>query len=227
VAVTKHMQRDLERLRDSVLRMAGYVEHAVHSATRAVSDRDTDAATAVVSGDTEIDELENHLQEDCLNILALHQPVAKDLRRIGTVMLITTDLERMGDLAVGIAERAIELAHPPRVVVPDRLHQMAGRATRMMRLALDAFVNEDAAAARAVIGMDDEVDADNDELVLHAIEEMKRSPDRVEAGVALFSIVRHVERIADHATNIAEDVIFLVEGAIVRHHHDEVIPPPA
>jgi phosphate transport system protein len=205
--------------------MAGYVEHAVHTATRAVSDRDAAAAAVVVGGDAEIDELENRLQEDCLNILALHQPVAKDLRRIGTVMLITTDLERMGDLAVGVAERAIELSRPPLIPVPDRLRQMAGRATGMMRLALDAFVNEDAAAARAVIGKDDEVDADNDELVLHAIDEMKRSPDRVEAGVALFSIVRHVERIADHATNIAEDVIFLVEGAIVRHHHDEVNPP--
>ena len=221
--MTKHMLRDLERLRDSVLRMAGYVEDAVHTATRAVSNRDQDAARAVLGGDAEIDELENLLQEDCLNILALHQPVAKDLRRIGTVMLITTDLERMGDLAVGVAERAIELAAPPHVPIPDRLDQMSARATSMMRLALDAFVNEDAAAARAVIGMDDEVDRDNDELILHAINEMKRSPERVEAGVALFSIVRHVERIADHATNIAEDVIFLVEGAIVRHRHDEVV----
>ena len=220
--MTKHMLRDLDRLRDSVLKMAGYVEDAVHSATRAVVARDPDAARAVLGGDTEIDELENRLQEDCLNILALHQPVAKDLRRIGTVMLITTDLERMGDLAVGIAERAIELSHPPHVPIPDRLEQMTARATAMMRLALDAFVNEDAAAARAVIGMDDDVDRDNDELIRHAIDEMKRSPDRVEAGVALFSIVRHVERIADHATNIAEDVIFLVEGAIVRHRHDEV-----
>jgi phosphate transport system protein len=217
------MLRDLERLRDSVLRMAGYVEDAVHTATRAVSARDLDAARTVVGRDTEIDELENLLQEDCLNILALHQPVAKDLRRIGTVMLITTDLERMGDLAVGIAERAIELAAPPHVPIPDRLDQMSGRATGMMRLALDAFVNEDAAAARAVIGLDDEVDRDNDELILHAINEMKRSPERVEAGVALFSIVRHIERIADHATNIAEDVIFLVEGAIVRHRHHEVV----
>lgn len=220
--MTKHMLRDLERLRDSVLKMAGFVEDAVHTAARAVATRDPDAARAVLGGDAEIDELENLLQEDCLNILALHQPVAKDLRRIGTVMLITTDLERMGDLAVGIAERALELASPPLVTIPDRLDQMAARATHMMRLALDAFVNEDAAAARAVIGLDDEVDEDNDDLIRHAIGEMKQSPDRVEAGVALFSIVRHIERIADHATNIAEDVIFLVEGAIVRHRHDEI-----
>jgi phosphate transport system protein len=138
-------------------------------------------------------------------------------------MLITTDLERMGDLAVGIAERAIELAVSPQMPVPGRLEQMARRAGGMMRQALDAFVNEDVVAARRVIELDDEVDADNDDLIRSTIAEMKRSPDRVEPGVALFSVIRHVERIADHATNIAEDVIFLVDGAIVRHRHQEVL----
>jgi phosphate transport system protein len=132
----------------------------------------------------------------------------------------------MGDLAVGIAERAIELSHPPHMPIPGRLEQMTDRATAMVRLALDAFVNEDAAAARTVIGLDDEVDADNDELIRLTIEEMKQSPGRVEAGVALFSVIRHVERLADHATNIAEDVIFLVEGAIVRHRHEVVAAGP-
>lgn len=223
----KHLHRDLDRLRDCVSRMAGYVEDAVYSATRALAARDPDAARAVLGGDTEIDEFENLLQEECLNILALHQPVAKDLRRLCTVMLITTDLERMGDLAVGIAERAIELAVAPQMPIPARLEQMTRRATGMMRQALDAFVNEDTQAARRVIGMDDEVDADNDDLIRSTIEEMKRSPDRVQPGIALFSVIRHVERIADHATNIAEDVIFLVEGAIVRHRHQDVLAAEA
>ena len=190
----------------------------VPAATRALRERDPATANRVVNGDTEIDHLENEVFEECLKILALHQPVAVDLRRIATVMLISTDLERMGDLAVGIAERAVMLATPPHLAIPERLLHMTAATTDMVRKALDSFVQMDANAARAVIRLDDVVDDDNDHIIDWLTAEMKRVPENVDAGISMFSAVRHLERIADHATNIAEDVIYLVEGEIVRHH---------
>ncbi len=215
--MSKHMARDLDNLQRAILVMAGTVEEALHVAVRALQDRDPAAARACIAGDAAVDRLENEVQEECLKILALHQPVAGDLRRVSAVLLISTDLERIGDLAVGIAERALQLARPPHVPVPDRLADMAARAIRMVRQSLDAFVAQDAAAARAVIRQDDEVDRDNADIIRVLIAGMKEPAGPVEAGLSLFSAVRHVERIADHATNIAEDVIYLVEGDVVRH----------
>jgi phosphate transport system protein len=220
--VAKHMQRDLEKLQGLVLKMAGHVEGAIYSSIRALRDRDPDAAKRVTDGDTDIDLMENEVQEECLKILALHQPVAVDLRRIAAVMLISTDLERMGDLAVGIAERAEMLSVPPHISVPERLAHMTAATTDMVRKALDAFVHQDVAAARAVVRLDDTVDDDNDHIIAWLTAEMKKSPDLVDAGISLFSAVRHLERIADHATNIAEDVIYLVEGEIVRHKPEAI-----
>jgi phosphate transport system protein len=216
--VAKHLQRDLEHLHRSLLRLAGYVEDAVASAAAALRARDPEAATAVIDGDTEIDRLENAIQDECLKILALHQPVAVDLRRISAVLMITTDLERIGDLAVGIAERVACLARPPHVPIPDQVGTMTDRTLRMLRASLDAFVNHDAPAAAHVIRADDDVDRDNDEIIGGLVAGMKASPELVEPSLSLFSAVRHLERIADHATNIAEDVIYLVNGEIVRHH---------
>jgi phosphate transport system protein len=223
--MTKHMQRDQERLQALVLKMAGCVEGAVYTAIRALRDRDPDAAAVVVNGDTEIDLLENEVFEECLKILALHQPVAVDLRRTTAVMLIITDLERMGDLAVGIAERAVELAAPPHFPIPERLAHMTAVTTDMVRKSLDSFVHRNPDSARAVIRLDDEVDADNRQIIAWIGEQMKHSPDRVLPGIAMFSAIRHLERIADHATAIAEDVIYLVEGEIVRHHPEAIRPP--
>jgi phosphate transport system protein len=211
------MQRDLERLQRLVLRMAGYVEEAVYQATHALRENDRRLAERVVEGDTRIDQLENEVQEECLKILALHQPVAVDLRRISSVLLISTDLERMGDLAVQIAERADHLAGTPHPAIPGRLNPMTEKTTEMVRRSLDAFVHSDPASARAVIRMDDQVDADNAAIIEELIARMKQSPDQIEAALSLFSAVRHLERIADHATNIAEDVIYLVDGEFVRH----------
>jgi phosphate transport system protein len=157
-----------------------------------------------------------------LKILALHAPVAVDLRRISVVLMITTDLERIGDLAVGIAERAVVLAHPPYVPIPDRIESMTNRTLCMLRASLDAFVNGDPTAAARVIRSDDEVDQDNADIIQDLVEEMKQSPELVEPALSLFSAVRHLERIADHATNIAEDVIYLVNGEIVRHHPEAI-----
>ena len=220
--MSKHMERDLERLQRSILRMAGAVEEAIYQATQALQDRDPNRARQVIDGDGEIDRLENEVQDECLKILALHQPVAVDLRRVSAVLLISTDLERMGDLAVGIAERALSLAHPPHPTVPSRLAQMTTRTTEMVRRSLDAFVNLDPAAARTVIRLDDAVDEDNEAIIAELIAEMKSAPDRIESGMSLFSAVRHLERIADHATNISEDVIYLAEGEVVRHHPEAI-----
>jgi phosphate transport system protein len=212
------LKKDLEKLHRALLRLAGYVEDAVATAIAALRGRDLDAASGVIRGDDEIDELEDEIQVECLKILALYQPVAIDLRRISAVMMITTDLERIGDLAVGIAERAIVLARPPYVPIADQIGDMTDRALHMLRESLDAFVNSDPTTAVRVIRADDEVDRYNDELIRRLVAGMKQTPELVEPSLSLFSAVRHLERIADHATNIAEGVIYLVNGEIVRHH---------
>ena len=220
--MSKHMERDLERLQKLVLKMAGLVEEAVFHAAQSLQDRDSDMAERVIEGDNLIDQLENEVLEECLKILALHQPVAVDLRRISAVILISTDLERMGDLAYAIAERALILSHPPFANIPIRLKPMTERTIDMVRRSLDAFVHSNVSVARSVILLDDEVDAHNAAIIRELIDEMKTSPDKIEAALSMFSAVRHVERIADHATNIAEDVIYLVDGEIVRHHHEAI-----
>jgi phosphate transport system protein len=216
----KHFQRDLEQLQRDILSLAGSVEEAVSSATRALRISDVALAHRVIDGDEEIDALQNHVDEECLKVIALHQPVAVDLRRIATVFMINTDLERMADLAVDIAERAVALAKLAPVHVPDRLEQMTDVTNSMVRQSLDAFVNFDAELARRVRRQDDVVDRFNEEIIQELIVMMRTPPDRIEQGLSLFSAVRHLERIADHATNIAEDVIYLGEGEIVRHKPD-------
>lgn len=220
--MSKHMQRDLERLQRLVLRMAGYVEEAVYQAIHSLRENDTRLAERVIEGDHRIDQLENEVLEECLKLLALHQPVAVDLRRISSVLLISTDLERMGDLATAIAGRALHVSKTPHPPVPSRLKPMAEKVTEMVRRALDAFVNSDAAAARNVIRMDAQVDEENDAIIAELVALMKQTPDNIEPALSLFSATRHLERIGDHATNIAEDVIYLVDGEVVRHHPEAI-----
>ena len=219
--MSKHLQRDLEQLQRDILDMGTAVEEAVTRAVRAVLDRDVKLARRVIDGDTPIDLQENQVEEECLKILALHQPVATDLRRITAVLLINTDLERMADLAVELAERAEHLAQLPHIPIPDGLPAMSDLATAMVRQSLDAFVHLDATLARRVVRLDDEVDRHNEELIAALIALMKKSPEYIAPGLSLFSAVRHLERIADHATNIAEDVVYLVEGEIIRHRIDQ------
>jgi phosphate transport system protein len=215
--MSKHLERDLDNLSKDLLALAASVEEAIHKAIRALQDRDVSLAEEVIDGDSDIDEEENHVEEECLKVLALHQPVAVDLRRVASVLLINTDLERMADLAEDIAERAVALARQPVIPIPPDLQRMTDLASSMVRQALDAFVNLDAKLARLVCRLDDEVDRYNKSNIDELIALMRRSPDMVEPGLSLFSATRHLERIADHATNVAEDVIYLVEGAIVRH----------
>jgi phosphate transport system protein len=215
--MTKHLERDLENLQRDLLTLAASVEEAIHKATRALQQRDPKLARQVIDGDNEIDEEENHVEEECLKILALHQPVAVDLRRIAAAMKINTDLERMADLAEDIAERAVHLSRLPEMPVPEKLQRMTDLTTSMVRQSLDAFVQLDTRLARVVCRLDDEVDNYNSAIIEELIGVMRRSPEMVEPALSLFSATRHLERIADHATNIAEDVVYLAEGEIIRH----------
>jgi phosphate transport system protein len=217
IDMAKHLQRDLDDLQKNMLALAGLVEGAVHKAILALQTRDVDLAREVIDGDGQIDSEENHIDEECLKIVALHQPVAVDLRLVATALLINVDLERIGDLAEEIAERAIHLAQPPLLPIPAKLQRMTDLTTMMLRQALDSYVNLNKKQAQAVMRMDDEVDRYNTEIIHETVDEMKKSPALIEAGMSMFSAVRHLERIADHATNIAEDVIYLIDGEIVRH----------
>jgi phosphate transport system protein len=212
-----HLQRDLDNLQRDLVALAGLVEQTIYKSTRALQTRDPGLAREVIDGDGQIDLEDNHINEECLKMLALHQPVARDLRRIAAAMMITTDLERMGDLAEEIAERAVELAMFAPLPIPDKLQRMADLTTMMVRQALDSFVNLDKEQAERVLRMDDEVDRYNNEIIQELIQSMQSSPSMIEPGLSMFSATRHLERIADHATNIAEDVIYLIDGEIVRH----------
>jgi phosphate transport system protein len=221
-----HLQRDLENLQRELITLSGSVEQAIQRAIRALITRDAALAQQVIDGDPAIDREENHVEEECLKMLALHQPVAVDLRRITAAMKINTDLERMADLAEDIAERVLHLAQFPPVAVPARLRYMTDLTTTMVRQSLDAFVEMDAAQARLVCRLDDEVDRYNSEMIEEVIGIMESSPALIRPGLSLFSAVRHLERIADHATNIAEDVVYLVEGSIIRHQQVAVPGKP-
>jgi phosphate transport system protein len=220
--VSKHLERDLDDLQKNILGLASLVEKALSQSITALRDRNPDMARSVIQGDVQIDKEENQINEDCLKILALHQPVAGDLRRCTAAMMIITDLERMGDLAEEISERAIQLCTPPLFPIPEGLQRMADMTTIMVRQSLDAFVNLDVKQALMVVRMDDEVDRYNNQIIQEIIKLMKESPLNIQHGLSMFSAVRHIERIADHATNIAEDVVYLVEGEIVRHRVQEL-----
>jgi len=219
--MSKHLERDLERLQQRIVGFAGMVEEAIYKAVQAMQDHNRDQAEEIIDGDEDIDRAENDITEDCLKLLALHQPVATDLRRIATTLMITTDLERMGDLAKHLAEAAVVLSAPP-VPTPPKLSKMTEISLTMVRQSLDSFVNLDSQLARRVVRMDDEVDQLNDDLIAELTAAMKKSPDMVEPGLTLFAATRQLERIADHATNIAEDVIYLIEGEIVKHRPEAI-----
>src|SRR5262245_53448849 len=159
--MSKHLERDLEDLQKEILALAGSVEEAIHKTIRALRERDSVLANEVIAGDEEIDEEENQVEEECLKMLALHQPVAVDLRRIAAAMKINTDLERMADLAEDIAERVVHLSQLPHIPIPGKLQRMTDLTTSMVRQSLDAFINLDPKLARLVCRLDDEVDRFN------------------------------------------------------------------
>jgi phosphate transport system protein len=215
--MSRHLQRDMERMHREILNLSAAVEEMIDKATLALCERSDQLAEQVVNSDTGVDQREVMIEEECLKLLALHQPVAVDLRRIATVLKINNDLERIADLAVNIAQRALNINRYPEFPIPDDMRTMSQLVMRMVRKALDAFVHMDADAACEVLRMDSDVDALNVEVINILTKSMQSSPQLVEPAVHCFSASRHLERMGDHATNIAEDVIYLVEGEIVRH----------
>ena len=216
-----HFEEELQALKNRLLNMGALVEERVHDATHALIERRLDTAERIIGSDQDVNDLQIEIDERCLRLLALQQPMASDLRLITAAMKINADLERIGDQAVNIAEQAARiLAHPPLKPIID-LPRMAEISERMTRESLDAFVRKDAKLARAILARDDEVDALKDQVFRVLLTYMMADPGTIERALGLILISRHLERIADHATNIAEDVIFVVEAKDVRHHHEE------
>lgn len=224
--MTKHMVRDFENLKRKLLGLGGIVEEAINNAILALLDRRHDLAEEVVSGDRQIDLKEVDLEEDCLKALALYQPVAGDLRFIITVLKVNNDLERMGDLAVNIAERASYLSVHPALKVSLDFAQMVTGVRRMVRDSLDALIRMDTDLARTVLTMDDEIDTINRDMFTSLQELMRQDSDTVERSVHLLSTSRNLERIADLCTNIAEDVVFMVDGDLIRHRNKDYRKSP-
>jgi len=183
----------------------------------ALEQRDAALAEEVLAAEEEVNVKELDIDEECLKVLALHQPVAGDLRFIVMVMKVNNDLERIADLAENMARRALYLASHPPLVMPAELTAIATTARRMLRESLDALVNQDSALARAVCTQDDQVDEGNRRMYRIIEERIKEDPEVTASALQFLSISRQLERIADHATNIAEDVVFLVEGEVIRH----------
>ncbi len=226
--MSKHLQRELEQLRRELLSVFGIVEQMIDRAVLALCDRRVSLAEEVIQSDKEVDQREVRIEEDTLKILALHQPVAGDLRWLVTVVKINTDMERMADLACNIAERAQAIYRFPLFPIPEKLRVMVSEANRMVRQALDAFVEGDAVLANHVIKTDDVIDRLNREVIEELQQRMQEDPDQIEPALHCFSAARHLERIADLAENLAEEVIYMVEGEIVRHLHGQYTPrrPP-
>jgi phosphate transport system protein len=217
-----HLQRDLEALELNLLNQSSIVEQMVYRSCEALRESRVEFAREAMASEEIVNFREVELEEECLKILALHQPVAVDLRRVATVLKINADLERIADLAVNICERTYSLAPFPDFETPQHLEEMADIAIGMVRDALDAFVRQDIDLARDVCLRDDSVDDLNRQVIndLHAL--VEANVTNIDPAFHFYSASRHVERIADHATNIAEDVIYLVEGEIARHRHDDV-----
>lgn len=217
--MAKHFQRDLDRLNRRVLSLSAVVEEMIDKATQALVERRADVAEQVIATDVEVDEQEVDIENDCLKLLALYQPVASDLRRIVTLVKVNNELEGIADLAVNMSERSLALQTHLAFRVPESMEQMADVAAAMVRNSMDSFVNVDMAAAHQVIASDSHIDDLNVGMIQQLTEVMKQDPNHIEPALHCFSAARHLERIGDHATNIAEDVVYLVDGEIVRHRH--------
>lgn len=219
-----HLERAIDDLKKQVLVLSARVEETVRQAAKSLARRDAALAQQVVDADFEIDHQEVAIEEECLKILALYQPVAGDLRFIITVLKINSDLERIGDVASNIASRALSLTAQPPVELSLDFPRMAERSQSMLGRSLDALVNLNPDLAREVCLADDEVDAMKREMYARIKAVLRQDTSKMEVLLELLGVARHFERIADLATNIAEDVIYLAEGDIVRHRTEEFKP---
>jgi phosphate transport system protein len=215
--MARHLELELDALKRKLLALSAIVEETVGRSVKSLSLRDEKLGRQVVEADKEIDLIEVDLEEDCLKILALHQPVALDLRVVIAALKINNDLERVGDLAVNIAQRAIALSALKPVEVPFDFDTMAKKTRAMLRQSLDSLIDMDVRSAHEVCRLDDEIDAMNRDMYGKVFASIRKNVDDLEAMILYHSAARHLERIADYATNIAEDVIYMIEGTIVRH----------
>lgn len=214
----RHIDVELGRAKEELLRMAGLAETAIGLAIKALVSRDAQLARQVIASDEAVNALEVEIDERCLRMMALYQPEAKDLRLLAMALKINNDLERMGDQAVNIAERTLELLKEPLLKPLIDIPRMAELAQQMVKDSLDAFVRQDVELARSVCRRDDEVDRYDDQLFRELLTYMMQDHKAIARAVNLILVSRHLERIADHATNIAEDVVYLVQGRTIKHH---------
>ena len=221
-----HFEAELQALRNQLLTMGGLVEQRVHRAVHALVHRGEEDAQRIIATDKEVNDLQMDIDNRCLRLLATQTPLAVDLRLITSAMKINADLERIGDQAVNIAESVLVLVPQPPLKPLIDIPRMAAIAEKMIRDALDAFVKNDAALARDVLRRDDEVDELKDQVFRELLTYMMADPGTIQRALSLILISRNLERIADHATNIAEDVIFIAEAKDVRHHAEQQEPKP-
>jgi phosphate transport system protein len=219
----RHFDEELRSLKEKLLQMAALAEESIAKSVKALVDRDKKLAQSIVESDDEINMLEIEVEEFCLKLLALRQPIAKDLRLIAAAMKINSDIERIGDLSVNIAQRTLDLLSEPQLKPLIDIPRMAAFAQKMVRDSLDSFVDQNAELARDVCRRDDEVDQLNDQIFRELLTYMFQDPKNINRSVDLILIGRNLERIADHATNIAEDVVYMVKGKTIKHHIEEKI----
>lgn len=215
--MSAHLKKEIDNLKEELLALCTTVEDSFRQAVKSIKSRDVQLAKKVIDSDIKIDRMEVKVEEDCLKILALHQPVAIDLRFIITALKINSDLERIGDLAVNIAERSQFLSEQKPIDMRFDFETMAKKTQAMLKNSIEALVDIDCDLALRVCEADDEIDAINRQMYEQTKMQVKQNPEDIETLIHLLSVSRHLERIADHATNIAEDVIYMVKGEIVRH----------
>ena len=216
----RHFQQELEELKDKLLAMSGVVESAVSRSITAVVQKNRKLAEEVLQNESLVNQMEIEIDNEAISLLALHQPMAGDLRLITAAIKINTDLERMGDLAVNIARGALELIDEPAARPLVDIPHMGRLVQSMVRTALDSFVAKDAELARRVLASDDAVDNLRTAFMRELISFMQRAPEKIPHSLGLLFVIRNLERIADHSTNIAEDVLFYVKGVEVRHNFE-------
>ena len=217
----RHFEQELEQLKAKLLEMSALVESAIYRSVQGVVEKNQELAEQVIKNEARVNQLEIEIDNMAISLLALQAPLAADLRLVTAAIKINNDLERMGDLSVNIAQSALALMKEPVIRPLIDIPHIAGLAQGMVRKALDAFVNRDTEMARSVLASDDAVDNMRTASYHELISFMEKNPQQISQALYLLSTVRNLERIADHATNIAEDVLFLVKGVDVRHHNED------
>lgn len=222
--MTLHFHREVDRLIDDLISFGEQIEDQLSESIGALMERDIEAAKRVIKNDADMDQIEVEMEEECLKLLALHQPLANDLRQIVSILKMNCDLERVGDHAVNIAERVLDLDALPPIDIPKKILAMSKQARLMLRISLLSFVESDQLLTRGVFEMDDEVDAFQKDIFRQQVKAIEKTPAEAEQRILLLSICKQLERVGDLASNIAEDVVYLMSGDIIRHGgHESVV----